>query len=70
MFFFSSITNKNPIKIISRYLASSGFSSEQVELMQIDCEVTNTQLLSVKENDIPSHMKPYLNSTSRHKGIY
>ncbi|KAL0276257.1 UNVERIFIED_CONTAM: hypothetical protein PYX00_003863 [Menopon gallinae] len=44
-----------------------GDTSDQVEMMQIDCEVTNTQLLSVNENDIPSHMRPYSNSTSKNK---
>ncbi|EEB17773.1 Cyclic AMP-dependent transcription factor ATF-6 alpha, putative [Pediculus humanus corporis] len=41
---------------------------DQVELMQIDCEVTNTKVLSVNENNIPANMRPYSNSTSKNKG--
>ena len=44
-----------------------------ITMMQIDCEVTNTQLLHVKKGDIPEHMRQpnatnrYSNSTSSSK---
>ncbi|KAJ9600901.1 hypothetical protein L9F63_000944, partial [Diploptera punctata] len=41
-----------------------------ITMMQIDCEVTNTQLLHVKKGDIPEHMRQpnqYSNATSTNK---
>ncbi|PSN41901.1 hypothetical protein C0J52_06801 [Blattella germanica] len=44
-----------------------------ITMMQIDCEVTNTQLVHVKKGDIPAHMRQpndtgrYFNGTSRNK---
>ncbi|KAK6641334.1 hypothetical protein RUM44_013043 [Polyplax serrata] len=46
----------------------TGTTSDQVEMMQIDCEVINTQVLSVNELYIPTHMRPYTNSTRKLKG--
>lgn len=43
-----------------------------VTMMQIDCEVTNTQLLHVKKGDIPAHLRQndtgqYTNTTASDK---
>ncbi|GFG40893.1 hypothetical protein Cfor_01456 [Coptotermes formosanus] len=43
-----------------------------ITMMQIDCEVTNTQLLHVKKGDIPAHLRQndtghYSNSTASNK---
>jgi cyclic AMP-dependent transcription factor ATF-6 alpha len=43
-----------------------------VTMMQIDCEVTNTQLLHVKKGDIPTHLRQndtghYSNTTASDK---
>ncbi|KAJ8884034.1 hypothetical protein PR048_015891 [Dryococelus australis] len=35
-------------------------------MMQIDCEVTNTQVLQVSETDIPAHLRPR-NHTTKEK---
>lgn len=57
-------------KIITKHICVSvtGTTSDQVEMMQIDCEVINTQVLSVNELYIPTHMRPYTNSTRKLKG--
>jgi hypothetical protein len=43
-----------------------------ITMMQIDCEVTNTQLLHVKKGDIPAHLRQndtghYSNATASNK---
>jgi hypothetical protein len=43
-----------------------------ITMMQIDCEVTNTQLLHVKKGDIPAHLRQndtghYSNTTASNK---
>ncbi|XP_063218507.1 cyclic AMP-dependent transcription factor ATF-6 alpha [Bacillus rossius redtenbacheri] len=38
-------------------LALNGSSAEHFTMMQIDCEVTNTQVLQVRETDIPAHLR-------------
>lgn len=45
------------------------FDLKHIRMMQIDCEVTNTQMLRVREADIPAHVRPsafrrYSNATT------
>lgn len=37
--------------------------SSGISLMQIDCEVTDTRLINVKDHAIPQHFKPAGNAT-------
>lgn len=34
------------------------FGLNHIRMMQIDCEVINTQMLHVRQDDIPAHMRP------------
>lgn len=36
----------------------SMFGLNHIRMMQIDCEVINTQMLRVRQDDIPAHMRP------------
>ncbi|XP_034235080.1 cyclic AMP-dependent transcription factor ATF-6 alpha isoform X2 [Thrips palmi] len=36
----------------------SMFGLNHIRMMQIDCEVINTQMLHVRQDDIPAHMRP------------
>lgn len=36
----------------------SMFGLNHIRMMQIDCEVTNTQMLRVRQDDIPAHVRP------------
>ncbi|KAK3913569.1 Cyclic AMP-dependent transcription factor ATF-6 alpha [Frankliniella fusca] len=36
----------------------SMFGLNHIRMMQIDCEVTNTQMLRVRQDDIPAHFRP------------
>ncbi|CAG2059292.1 unnamed protein product [Timema podura] len=42
---------------------SMATSPEHITMMQIDCEVTNTQVLQVKEMNIPAHLRQRNNTT-------
>ena len=55
--------------IFSPSFAESMFDLKHIRMMQIDCEVTNTQMLRVSEADIPAHVRPsafrrYANATT------
>lgn len=39
-------------------LDKSMFGLNHIRMMQIDCEVTNTQMLRVRQDDIPAHLRP------------
>ncbi|XP_070160030.1 cyclic AMP-dependent transcription factor ATF-6 alpha isoform X3 [Polyergus mexicanus] len=50
-------SNDNAIEIFSPILSTFSTPSNHITMMQIDCEVTNTQILHLQQSIIPVHLR-------------